>query len=67
MVGVDANIQDPIAARPNGKRAKFRHRFCGDRYTAFDLDRCFVGAADENLSHIIQGFDCVSHPWLRFP
>jgi hypothetical protein len=47
MVEVDANIQDPIAGRPNGKRAKFRHRFCGDRYTAFDLDRCFVGAADE--------------------
>jgi hypothetical protein len=39
LVTVDGNIQDPVAGRPNGMRAKFRHRFCGDRYTAFDLDR----------------------------
>jgi hypothetical protein len=52
MVGVNSNIQDEIAGRPSGKRAKFRHRFCGDRDTAFDLDPVFHrGSRRETFAH----------------
>jgi len=67
LVTVDGNIQDPVARRPSGQRAKFCHGVCGQRYTAFNLDLHFCGAAAETRSHFVQGFGRVSHRRFRFP
>jgi len=54
LVTVDGNIQDPVAGRPSGQRAKFCHGVCGQRYTAFNLDFHFCGAAAETLLPLLK-------------
>ena len=61
LVTLDGNIQDPIAARPSGKRAKVRYGLCGHWYAIFNLIRRFPRVAAETSSHFIQGLRRVFH------
>jgi hypothetical protein len=64
---LDGNIQDPIARRPSGKRAKVRYGLCGHGYAVFNLDLRFPGAATETSSHFVRGPWRVSHRPFQLP
>jgi hypothetical protein len=67
LVTLDGNIQDPIARRPSGKRAKVRYGLCGHGYAVFNLDLRFPGAATETSSHFVRGPWRVSHRPFQLP
>jgi hypothetical protein len=67
LITLDGNIQDPIAWRPSGKRAKVLHRFCRHRYAVLNLDLRFAGAAAETSSHFVQCLGRVSHRPFQLP
>ena len=67
LVTLDGNIQNPIARRPAGKRAKVRYGLCRHRYAVFNLDLRFPRAAAETSSHFVKGLGRVSHRPFQLP
>ena len=55
-VEVYVDVQDQVAG-PSGKRAKFSHGPCDNRYTGFNFNPQVIAVADEMFLHRLDCLD----------